>query len=193
MTQPTAPAASAVVVADFRQVEQAMAEAAWRQFSFGIRLKIRPQTGLLSATVEAQIARDLYLLHQGEDVLSRYGFDPDEVGLLAEPDIGLGFAMMIRATAKGLAMIEDWNLVDAAQTPIPINAETVRKLFHLGPLPGAGPVLMMEFQTFCDTPGHVLAAEKNVSGSSSNGVTAGEPNTAKGAGSSETPAPLADK
>jgi hypothetical protein len=193
MTQPTNPTAPANVVADFGKVEQTMAEAAWRTFSFGVRLRIRPQTGLLSATVEAQISRDLYLLHQGEDVLSRYGFDPDEVGLLAEPDIGLGFAMMIRATAKGLAMIEAWNLVDADQVPIDINAETVRKLFHLGPIPGAGPVLMMEFQTLCDTPGHILAAEKNGFGSSSNGGTAGEPNTAKVAANSETPAPLVEK
>lgn len=172
------------ITVDFDQVDEACAEAQWHDLPFGIRLKLRPQTGLLSATVEAQIGRDLYLMQQGEDVLERYGFSADEVGLLADHDVSMGFAMMIRATARGLALIEEWNLVDKAGVSIELTAETVRKFFHLGPFPGSGPILMAAFGRICDAPALRRAAEGNGSGSSLNGATAAGPNTAKTAAKS---------
>ncbi|MET3665902.1 hypothetical protein [Caulobacter sp. 1776] len=182
----------ASIVCDFDEREVECGDAEWHDLPFGVRLLIRPQTGLLSATVEAQIARDLYLLQMGEDVLERYGFSPDEVGLLADKDVSMGFAMMVRATARGLALIEDWNLVDKDGVTIELTAEKVRKFFHLGPVKGSGPVLMAAFSRIIDTPAQIRAAEGNGSGSSLNGATAAGPNTAQTAGTPERPAPSAD-
>lgn len=171
--------AAQTVTCDFDSVEVAVGEPVWKDFSYGVRLNLRAQTGLLEAMVEGRIARELYALRQGEDILANYGFSPDEAGLLADADVAVGFAMIMRTTAKGVALIADWNLVDAEKQPIPITSETVRKLFHLGPFPGSGPILMQEFQQVCEARRVVLDSEKNGSGSSPNGATAAGQNTAQ--------------
>lgn len=181
-----------MIVCDFDEEEVKLAEAEWHDLPFGIRVKLRPQSGLLSATIEAQISRDLYLLQMGEDVLERYGFDADEVGLLADRDVAMGFAMMLRYVARGVALIEDWNLVDKAKSPIPIETETVRKFFHVGPFKGSGPYLMAAFARICDAPAQLRAEEGNGSGSSPSGATAEEQSTAETAETPAKPAPSAD-
>lgn len=180
------------VTADYEAVEQRCGEAQWRNLPFGVQLKMRPTTGLISATIEAEMAREMTMLQLGEDVLTQYGFSPDEAGLLADEQIALGFATIMRAAKRGKAVIEDWNLDGPDGEPIPITLETLRKFFHLGPAPGSGSILLMHFNRLCDTPDLVLASEKNVSGSSLNGGSAEEQNTARTAAPPPSPAPSAD-
>jgi hypothetical protein len=180
------------VTADYDAVEQACGEATWRKLPFGVQLKMRPATGLISATVEAQVARELFMLQQGEDVLTQYGFEAEEVGLLADEQISIGFVTLMRAAIRGKALIEEWNLDDRSGEPVPITLETLRKFFHLGPIPGSGPLLLLAFNRLCDAPDQALVSEKNGSGSSPNGASAEERNTAQIAAPPEKPAPSAD-
>ena len=178
-----------VVSCDFSGAHAAPAESEWRELPFGVRVKLRTETGLVSASIEAQVARDLYAFHQGQDVLGRYGFSADEAGLLADANIAAGFGMMLHACIRGVAIIEAWNLVDPDGQPYEVSHANVQGLFQHGVGPGTGGVLMSAFQRMCDAPRRARTAEGNGSAPSPNGVTAAERPTAADAERKASPAP----
>lgn len=180
-----------VVSCDFAGAHAAPAESEWRELPFGVRVKLRAETGLVSASIEAQVARDLYAFHQGQDVLGRYGFSADEAGLLADANIATGFGMMLHACIRGVAVIEDWNLVDPDGQPYEVSHANVQGLFQHGVGPGTGGVLMSAFQRMCDAPRRARAAEGNGSAPSPSGGIAAERPTAPDAGKKDSPAPPA--
>lgn len=177
-----------VVRVDFTAARGDRLPAAWNLLALGVRVKLREETGLVAAAIQAKLARDLYAFHQGHDVLSRYGFDDEDAGLLAEPDIALGFATMLDACVRGEMLIVEWNLVDAEDAPVPITASTVAALFNAGPLPGTGGMMLAAWRRLIDEPRSRRIAEGNVSAPSPNGATAGEPSTAEGAEPKAPPA-----
>ena len=176
----------------FAASESAAGEPEWRSLPYGVQVQLRRETGLVSAAIQARVAQDLYAFRQGLDVLGRYGFSEDEAGLLADPAIASGFAMLLEAIVRGEFLIADWNLVDEAEEPIPVTGATLKAFFNDGPIPGTGGIILAAFLRLTDEPRITKAAEGNGSASSLNGATAGGPNTAAAAASSETPAPLAD-
>lgn len=177
------------VTFDVEVASQPVGPGVWRDLGCGVWVKVRPETGLLAASIQAQISRELYAFHAGQDVLGRYGFSADDVGLLAEANVATGFAVMLDAIIRGAALIEDWNLADVAGAPVPIETASLKALFDQGVVPGTGGVLMAAFRRICDEPALKRAQEGNGSAPSPNGATAGAPTSAGDAAPKGSPAP----
>lgn len=174
---------------DFTQTAEAAKGPEWRDLPFGVRLQLLPPTGLVSASIEAQISRELAKFNAGQDVLSDYGFNSDEAGLLADEDIALGFAGLITAVINAANLVVDWNLADLAGEKLPIDRRSLTGLFHQGPVPGSGAAIMAAFNYYLRAPRAALAAEKNGSSSSLSGVSAVEENIAPDADRKGSPVP----
>jgi hypothetical protein len=180
------------VVVDFHATRARVGQAEWHDLPFGIAMKLRVLVGMTAAAIEGQIAADLYAFHQGEDVLAEYGYDPADVGLLADPAIAKGWARMHTACVRGTALIEDWNLVTPQGDPVEITPANIQQLFNLGPFPGSGAVLLSAFNRIVDAPAQRIAAEKKGSPPSQNGGSAAGASTAPPVDPAETLAPMAD-
>jgi hypothetical protein len=180
------------VKVDFSAVRASVGVAVWRALPYGGRMTLRPMVGLTAAAIEGEIARDLTAYHEGQDVIGRYGYDPADVGLLGDPAIIRGWSRMHLACIRAAALLEEWNLVDGDELPIPITEPNIQQLFQLGPFPGSGAVLLSAFNRLVDAPLRKVAEEKKGSPPPQNGGSAAELSTAPPVDLSATPAQPAD-
>jgi hypothetical protein len=169
---------------------QAAAEPVWRDIDLGVRFQLRPIDGPKTLAVQAVVSLVRAETVRGQDVLTRYGYAPEDWGALADPTISIGFFLFVEACAWGELLIEDWNL-EWDGRPVEVSPETIRAVFKHGPFPGAGPRLMEAFWQIVRQPQVMRDAEGNVSARSPNGNSEGARNTASDARNSARPAPPA--
>jgi hypothetical protein len=171
-----------------RRLTVTAAASRWCDLAAGVRVKLRPFTGLTSLAVEAEVATELHAFRKGAGVLQRLGISAREFGALADPNVQLGVGMFLRAVVTGRALIEEWNVEDASGQAAPVTAESIAALFNE---PQAGPQVLAAFQTAVEEPLKGQREEGEPSGASPSGSSAEAPDTAEAALRPAPPVPEA--
>lgn len=142
--------------------------ARWCDLAAGVRVKLRPLTGIASLAIEAEVATELHALRGGTNVLQRLGLNGQHFGALADPNVHLGVGIFLRAVVTGRALIEDWNVEDDGG-PAAITAQSVAALFNE---PQAGPQILTSFQAAVEEPLRRQREEGEPSAASPSGTSA---------------------
>ena len=115
----------------------------WVELPGGLRVLLRPRSGILDAAVQMRIGQELAAFRAATPNLAAYGFDPPEAGRLLDPELAAAFAGFLIAVVQAAVYLSDWNLVDDAGASIPITGRNVSTLFREG-LDGDGGWLLLD-------------------------------------------------
>ncbi len=160
----------------------------------GVFFTLRPLSGPIMLAAEAETRRVISEITSGIREMAEWGLDVERSAASDGTEwlsTLLGLSVFIRACFLAEQLLIAWEgIEDEDGAPLEISRDAIRAALKWGE--GGQPILLTPFLHLIEGPRSRRAAEKNVSGLSPSGFSAGASNTAKAVETSEPSAPGAD-
>ena len=157
----------------------------------GVVWTLRALTGPIKLSVEALVQKRIAALREGRGALEAMGFEGEDFGILADPEILVGLSVFEAACCYAQALLVSWTgMEDETGQPLEISEEAIRLALNYAP-DGGAPILLSPFIALIDGPRWVRHEEGNDSAPLPNGSLVGAQTTAPDAPLSAQAAPQA--